>query len=196
MELGRILGRLAPVVALTIVTVVAVMGIAGTASAKPQGSGKWVLGVSNTLVGNGWREEINDLRGQGAGARERQGFEGGRGVTGTIRKYSLDTLADLGFGLGFANRLRQPARNLFSSLRQIFRHVVQNLRAVVGCALRPSRRFARSLHRVADVFAIPVWRFAKKLAVSPAHFNAVAGVGSRLLATNVKLHGAVDRRVR
>jgi len=37
---------------------VAVMGIVGTASAKPVGGQKWVLGVSNTLVGNGWREEM------------------------------------------------------------------------------------------------------------------------------------------
>jgi ribose transport system substrate-binding protein len=58
MKLG-IRGRLgAPVVALTIVTGVAIMGIAGTASAKPAAQGNWVLGVSNTLVGNGWREEM------------------------------------------------------------------------------------------------------------------------------------------
>ena len=60
-----------------------------------------------------------------------------------------------------------PARNLFSSLRQIFRHVIQNLRAVVGCALRPSRRLASSLYRVTNVLAIPVGRLAKKLPVSP-----------------------------
>jgi ribose transport system substrate-binding protein len=59
MKLGRIRGRIgAPVVALVIVAVVAIMGIAGTASAKPNAAGQWVLGVSNTLVGNGWREEM------------------------------------------------------------------------------------------------------------------------------------------
>ena len=58
MTQGRIRGRLgAPLVALSIVTLVAVMGIVGTASAKPTQE-KWVLGVSNTLVGNGWREEM------------------------------------------------------------------------------------------------------------------------------------------
>jgi ribose transport system substrate-binding protein len=58
MTLGKIRGRLgAPLVALVIVTLVAVMGIVGTASAKPTQQ-KWVLGVSNTLVGNGWREEM------------------------------------------------------------------------------------------------------------------------------------------
>jgi ribose transport system substrate-binding protein len=44
-------------------TAVAAVGIAAavTASAKPaksEASGKWVIGVSNTLVGNGWREEM------------------------------------------------------------------------------------------------------------------------------------------
>ena len=59
MTQGRIRGRFgAPLVALGAVTLVAVMGIVGTASAKPVGGQKWVLGVSNTLVGNGWREEM------------------------------------------------------------------------------------------------------------------------------------------
>ena len=59
MTQGRIRGRFgAPLVALAIVTLVAVMRIVGTASAKPVGGQKWVLGVSNTLVGNGWREEM------------------------------------------------------------------------------------------------------------------------------------------
>jgi ribose transport system substrate-binding protein len=59
MKLGRIRGRLgAPLVALIIATVIAVMAIAGTASAEPNGGQQWKLGVSNTLVGNGWREEM------------------------------------------------------------------------------------------------------------------------------------------
>ena len=65
MTLGRIRGRFgAPLVALVAVGAIAVMGIAGTASARPaahagpDAPAKWVLGVSNTLVGNGWREEM------------------------------------------------------------------------------------------------------------------------------------------
>ncbi len=59
MTQGRVRGRFAgPLVALAIVTVVAVTAIVSTASAKPVGGQKWVLGVSNTLVGNGWREEM------------------------------------------------------------------------------------------------------------------------------------------
>ena len=60
MTLGRIRGRFgAPLVALVTVGAVAVMGIVSTASAKPQAQqAKFVLGVSNTLVGNGWREEM------------------------------------------------------------------------------------------------------------------------------------------
>ena len=37
---------------------IAVVGIVSTASAKPAAQGNYVLGVSNTLVGNGWREEM------------------------------------------------------------------------------------------------------------------------------------------
>jgi ribose transport system substrate-binding protein len=48
--------------ALTLIAVTTVgVAAAVTASAKPaksEASGKWVLGVSNTLVGNGWREEM------------------------------------------------------------------------------------------------------------------------------------------
>ena len=56
--LERIRGRFgAPFVALAVVTAIAVMGIVSTAAAKPVQT-KWVLGVSNTLVGNGWREEM------------------------------------------------------------------------------------------------------------------------------------------
>jgi ribose transport system substrate-binding protein len=48
--------------AVTLIAVTAVgVAAAVTASAKPtksEASGKWVLGVSNTLVGNGWREEM------------------------------------------------------------------------------------------------------------------------------------------
>lgn len=62
MTLGRIRRRFgAPLVALVAVGAIAVVGIAGTASAKPAAPAapaKWVLGVSNTLVGNGWREEM------------------------------------------------------------------------------------------------------------------------------------------
>ena len=59
MTVGRIRGGFrAPFVAGLFILAVLVMGIAGTASAKPAAPGSWVLGVSNTLVGNGWREEM------------------------------------------------------------------------------------------------------------------------------------------
>ena len=46
--------------AMAILAVVAVSVVgAVTASAKPdKAQADWVLGVSNTLVGNGWREEM------------------------------------------------------------------------------------------------------------------------------------------
>src|SRR6187431_2411203 len=53
---GRRIGVLAVCVGLT-VAVASAMGV-GRADAKPTAQKKWVLGVSNTLVGNGWREEM------------------------------------------------------------------------------------------------------------------------------------------
>jgi ribose transport system substrate-binding protein len=53
---GRRVGVLAVCVGLT-VAVASAMGV-GRADAKPTAQKKWVLGVSNTLVGNGWREEM------------------------------------------------------------------------------------------------------------------------------------------
>src|SRR6185295_11618676 len=59
MTFHRIRGRFgAPFVALVAVGAIAVMGIVSTANAKPTATEKYVLGVSNTLVGNGWREEM------------------------------------------------------------------------------------------------------------------------------------------
>jgi ribose transport system substrate-binding protein len=51
---GRRAAALAACVGLA-VAAVAAMGV-GRADAKPAATKKWVLGVSNTLVGNGWRE--------------------------------------------------------------------------------------------------------------------------------------------
>ncbi len=58
MQTGTRGGRRTGLVALLAVLVVTVAAFAATsASAKPQ-AGKYILGVSNTLVGNGWREEM------------------------------------------------------------------------------------------------------------------------------------------
>ena len=77
-----------------------------------------------------------------------------------IRKYSLDTHCYLELRLSFANRLQPDADpNLVSPLRQILRHVIQNLSAVwavlfpiralraASTALRMSFRFPRALPR-------------------------------------------------
>ena len=41
-----------------IVGAIAAVAFASTGAAKPQADGPYVIGVSNTLVGNGWREEM------------------------------------------------------------------------------------------------------------------------------------------
>jgi ribose transport system substrate-binding protein len=59
MQEGSMTGTRASVLRLAVVLgalVAAIAAVVGTADAKP--SAKYVLGVSNTLVGNGWREEM------------------------------------------------------------------------------------------------------------------------------------------
>ena len=41
-----------------VLAIAAIASISSSASAKPDASPQWVIGVSNTLVGNGWREEM------------------------------------------------------------------------------------------------------------------------------------------
>ena len=101
-----------------------------------------------------------------------------------------------GCGLSFSDHCGQAARDLIAALRKIFRDVVKNLRAVVRGGLRPARSLVRRFDRVANVFAIAQRRFAQKTAIRGAHFHAVAGVGTRLLAADVELHRAVDGRRR
>jgi ribose transport system substrate-binding protein len=58
MRFGRIRRRFGVTLAATFVALVTVaLSIVATAGAKPA-AGTYVLGVSNTLVGNGWREEM------------------------------------------------------------------------------------------------------------------------------------------
>ena len=59
MTLGRIRGRNGVrLVVIMAAVVVAVTAVVSTAGAKPTATQKYVLGVSNTLIGNGWREEM------------------------------------------------------------------------------------------------------------------------------------------
>ena len=59
MTFGRMRGRTGVRFAVTMAAiVVAVTAVVSTAGAKPAQGEKFILGVSNTLVGNGWREEM------------------------------------------------------------------------------------------------------------------------------------------
>jgi ribose transport system substrate-binding protein len=50
--------KTARLVAFVVLAAAAIASVSQTASAKSDQSPRWVLGVSNTLVGNGWREEM------------------------------------------------------------------------------------------------------------------------------------------
>ena len=59
-------------------------------------------------------------------------------------------------------------------------------------ALRPAGSFSRGFNCVANIFAIAKTHFAEQAAAFVANLHAVAGIRPRLLASDVKLHGAVD----
>src|ERR1700694_1642751 len=58
----------------------------------------------------------------------------------------------------------------------------------------PAFGFASGLHGVADVLAGAQGRLSTQTSVRAAHFDAVTRVGSPLLAADIELHSAVDRR--
>src|ERR1700733_195001 len=59
-------------------------------------------------------------------------------------------------------------------------------------AFCPSSGFAGGFDRIANIFAIAQTDFAEQPAVFVANLHAVAGIRPYLLASDVKLHGAVD----
>src|SRR6266404_8773788 len=82
--------------------------------------------------------------------------------------------------------------NFIAPLGKILRAVVKNLGAIVRGSLRPRCRLPRRLDRVADVFAIAERSLTQQSSVGRTHFDVVAGVWTRLLATDVELDRAID----
>ena len=113
-----------------------------------------------------------------------------------VGKDAFDTKRHFSSGLSFSNHGGQTARNLLPARRKIFCHVVQNLRASVGCALGPGGSFVCRLDGITNIFAIAQRCLAQKPSVSASRFHAVARVGTRLFAADVELHRAVDCRCR
>src|SRR5882762_2992381 len=57
----------------------------------------------------------------------------------------------------------------------------------------PGFRFARRLDGVANVLAVAKRRFPEQTPVRATHFDAVTRIRPRLFATDIELHGAIDR---
>ena len=92
------------------------------------------------------------------------------GPTG-IGEEALHTQLQFLGGLLLADSGCQTASDLRTALRKIFGDVVKNLRAIVRRGFRPGFRFARRLHGISNVFAVPKRRFAEELAVFSPHFD-------------------------
>src|SRR5258708_14490124 len=60
----------------------------------------------------------------------------------------------------------------------------------------PGFRFARRLDGVANVLAVAKRRFPEQTPVPATHFDAVTRIRPRLFATDIELHGAIDRESR
>src|SRR5260370_28142188 len=79
-----------------------------------------------------------------------------------------------------------------ATLRQVLRHVIKNLGAIMRRGPGPARGFPRGFDRVANVLAVAPPDFADELAALTSDFHAVAGIRARLFAPDIKFYGAVD----
>src|SRR5260370_12795575 len=82
--------------------------------------------------------------------------------------------------------------DLPATLRQVLRHVIKNLGAIMSRGPGPARGFPRGFDRVANVLAVAQPYFADELAALPSDSHAVAGIRARLFAPDIKFYGAVD----
>src|SRR5689334_4956873 len=71
-----------------------------------------------------------------------------------IRKNALDSLSDFLTCLLLADDSGQASCDFRRALGKIFPDVIQHLRAIVRSSPGPTIRFARGLHRVANILAI------------------------------------------
>src|SRR5260370_33016877 len=86
--------------------------------------------------------------------------------------------------------------DLPATLRQVLRHVIKNLGAIMSRGPGPARGFPRGFDRVANGLAVAPPGFAAELAALTSAFHAVAGIRARLFAPDIKFYGAVDIRNR
>ena len=90
--------------------------------------------------------------------------------------------------------LRETLRDLALTLGEVLGAVVQNLCAIMRSRFRPATGFAGRFDCVANVFPVTQTRLSEQLTIRRAHFHAVAGVGTRLLAPDIQLDRTVDSR--
>src|SRR2546423_1577996 len=82
--------------------------------------------------------------------------------------------------------------NFISTLRQVFCHVIKNLRAIMRCGLGPASGFASGFDGITNVFAIAEWNFTQYFSILVADFHAVSRIRSRLLASDIQLYGPIN----
>src|SRR6185295_15922233 len=114
-----------------------------------------------------------------------------------VGEEAIDGQVDLG-AAGFdpgAGHGVEAARHLLAPGGEVFGDVKEDLRLVVGRGLRPAcSGLARGLHRIADVLAVALPHLAGQSAIGSHNLARVLAVRAALLAADVHLGGAVDRR--
>ena len=112
-----------------------------------------------------------------------------------IGKYPLNSDAHFVGCLLFSYCGGKSPSDLLLAQREILGHVVEDLGTVVRCGLRPACSFAGGFDCVANIFPVTQRSFAQQLSLGSAHFDAVTGIGSGLLAADVELHCPIDGQV-
>src|SRR2546429_9964407 len=82
--------------------------------------------------------------------------------------------------------------NFVPTLGQVLCHVEKNLGAIVRRGLGPARGLASSFDCIPNVFAIAQRYFTEYFSIPAPYFHAVTGIGSRLLAPDVKFYGTIN----
>ena len=91
-----------------------------------------------------------------------------------VRKDALDAARNFVGRLFFSDHRCQTPGDLFATLRKVLCHVIESLRARVGCAFGPAGSLAGGLDCVANVLSIAQRRLAKQPAIGSSYFHAVA----------------------
>ena len=106
---------------------------------------------------------------------------------------TVDAGFDLGLAAALAGHAVDAGGELVGARREVFTHVVQDLRAQVTGGLAPALGGVHRLDGIPQVLAIGKTRVPEKTSLWRPDGPRIAAVRAGLFAANVELGGAIDR---